>query len=310
MPSATATLTPTATSTAPATATNQPTATTTTQPALIGDFVWHDLNGDGLQTVGEAPLAGITVTLYSTETTGLAAVGSMAPLTATALMTTVTQTDGHYAFTVTLPGRYFVTFTGSAPFVPTRCNQSVDDASDSDACRVDLSRIGQTAPFTVTIPQTQPDWDAGFTLPAMIRGRAYLDRNRNQQQDMDEAPISGLTIILQEGSTIEQQGRSFVGRPQKRVRLTVNNRELARTITSADGSYAFSHLTPGRYQLVIVLPVGFTAPSTILALPWLNSGELLSEDAGLIALQPTNLTEAPEPLHRLYLPLVQKLQEE
>lgn len=262
------------------------------------------MNGDGLQTLGEAPLAGITVTLYSTGTSGV--VGASAPLTATAVMTTVTQLDGRYAFTVTLPGCYFVTFAGPAPFMPTLCNQSVDETSDSDACRVDLSSVGQTDPFTVAVPQTQPDWDAGFTLPATIRGRAYLDRNRNNQPDPDEPPISGLTLILQEGNKVVQSGRAFFRRPLMRVRLNLGTRELARTITAADGSYAFPNLTPGRYQLSIVLPAGFTAPTTTIALPWLNSGELMSEDTGLIALQPTNLTEAPEPGHRLYLPLVQQ----
>lgn len=87
--------------------------------------------------------------------------------------------------------------------------------------------------------------------------------------------------------------------------MNIGNREVAQTVTDADGNYTFPNLTPGRYQLFIVVPVGFTAPSATIILPWLNSGELLSEDAGLFALQPTNLDEAPEPNHRVYLPLAQ-----
>lgn len=222
-----------------------------------------------------------------------------------AVMTTVTQLDGRYVLTTLLPGRYLIAFTSSSSHVPTLCNQGSDERVDSDACRTDLIRVGQTALFTVTVPQTQPDWDAGFTVPATIRGRAYLDLNRNNQLDPEEPPMSGLIIVLQEGNKVEQSGRAFFRRPQTRMWLNLGNQELARTVTGVDGSYAFSNLTPGRYQLSIVVPVGFTASSTVLTLPWLYSGELLSEDAGLFALQPTNLTEAPEPNHRVYLPLVQ-----
>lgn len=263
------------------------------------------MNGDGVQTVDEPPLAGITVTLYSTAAHGADGVALHSFLTGTAVITTVTQFDGRYAFTTSTPGRYFIAFTGPTPYVPTLCNQGNDETADSDACRVALTGTAQTAIFTVTVPQTQADWDAGFTLPATIRGRAYLDHNRNNQLDPGEPPMSGLTIVLQEGSKVEQSGRAFLRRPKTRVQLNLGNQELARTITSADGSYLFPNLTPGRYQLFVIVPSGFTAPSPMIVLPWLNSGELMSEDTGLIALQPTNLTEAAEPNHRVYLPLVQ-----
>ena len=278
----------------------------TTQPARIGGRVWLDRNGDGVQPGGEPPLANITVTLYSTATIGVDGVTLRSLLTGTAVITTVTQQDGGYLFTPLTPGRYFIAFTSPAPYVPTLCNQGNDETTDSDACRVALTGTGQTASFTVTVPQTPADWDAGFTFPATIRGRAYLDGNRNNQRDPDEPPMRGLTIVLQEGSKVEQSGRAFFLRPDVHVQLNIGNREVARTITGADGSYAFPNLTPGRYQLLLVLPVDFTAPATVLTLPWLASGELLNEDAGLFALQPTNLTEAPEPNHCcVYLPLVQ-----
>lgn len=220
-------------------------------------------------------------------------------------MTTWTQLDGRYSFTDPLPGRYFMTFAGLPSFVPTSCNQGSDELRDSDACRVDLTNVAQTAPFTVTTQQVQPNWDAGFTLPATIRGRAYLDLNRNNQPDPAEPPVVDVTIILQEGNIVVQSGRTFLQRRKMFMVLNRNNQELARTVTGADGSYIFTNLTPGRYQLSIILPVGFTAPSPTIILPWLTSGEQLREDAGLVAIQPTNLTEAPEPTRRLYLPLIQ-----
>ncbi|MDL0403782.1 SdrD B-like domain-containing protein, partial [Corynebacterium lehmanniae] len=33
------------------------------EPASVGDFVWEDSNGNGLQDEGEPPVAGVTVTV-------------------------------------------------------------------------------------------------------------------------------------------------------------------------------------------------------------------------------------------------------
>ena len=263
---------------------------------MIGDLVWHDQNGDGLQNVGEPPLAGITVTLYSTGTGGVDRIMSRTALTGTVVMTAVTQLDGRYAFTTWTPGRYFIAFASPASYVPTLCNQGSEEAVDSDACRLNLTEIGQTGSFTIINPPTQVDWDAGFTFPATIRGRTYLDTDRDNEQDVGEAPLAGVTIILQEGASAQQR---------KGFPLTAAGRELARAVTDAAGVYRFANLTPGRYQLAVVAPAGYTATTTQLTLPWLTTGELLSENAGLVALQPTNLVEAPEPRHRLYLPLAQ-----
>lgn len=272
---------------------------------MIGDRVWHDQNGDGLQTVGEPPLAGITVTLYSTGAIGVDGIMSRTALTVTVVMTTVTQLDGRYAFTTWTPGRYFITFASPARYVPTLCNQGSEEAVDSDACRLDLTEIGQTRSFTITNPPMQVDWDAGFTFPATIRGRTYLDTDRDNEQDVGEAPLAGVTIILQEGAPAEQwKGFPLPDQAYGAVR-TAAGRELARAVTDAAGAYRFANLTPGRYQLAVVVPAGYTATTTQILLPWLTTGELLSENAGLVALQPTQLAEAPEPRHRLYLPLAQ-----
>ncbi|MEM7352067.1 MAG: SdrD B-like domain-containing protein, partial [Acidobacteriota bacterium] len=65
----------------------------------IGDFVWQDDNGDGVQDAGEAGLAGVQVDL----TTALG----------TAVASTTSDTNGAYLFTGLLPGDYVVTFSAS-----------------------------------------------------------------------------------------------------------------------------------------------------------------------------------------------------
>lgn len=257
-----------------------------------------------MQTGDEPPLQGVTVTLYSTVTgraDGLA-IGA-APVTTTAVLTTVTQLDGDYRFTALLPGHYYLEFAGPSTVVPTACKQGADDIVDSDACRPALSPIGRTAVFTVTANQPQPDWDAGFTQPVTIQGRAYRDANHNNQPDADEAGMAGVTVILQTTNTNAPAANSE--RTRWAVNLASAVQELARTQTDANGNYSFTQLTPGRYQLLITVPAGFTLPtSDLIVLPPLPPGATLLESAGLVALQPTNLSDMPEPNHRLYLPLV------
>ncbi|MBK9463111.1 MAG: carboxypeptidase regulatory-like domain-containing protein [Sphingobacteriales bacterium] len=53
----------------------------------IGDYVWNDLNGDGVQDAGETGISGVTVTLSPDGTT----------------TTTTTDANGNYSFD-NLPG--------------------------------------------------------------------------------------------------------------------------------------------------------------------------------------------------------------
>ena len=62
--------------------------------ASLGNFVWNDLNRDGIQDANEAGIQGVQVTLYDS---GGHVMG-----------TTTTDASGYYAFTDLLPGTYSV----------------------------------------------------------------------------------------------------------------------------------------------------------------------------------------------------------
>jgi len=166
------------------------TPTPSGEPARLGDQVWYDTNGNGLQDADEAPLQGITVTLFTTDTTLL----SSAVLTNTPVATTTTDLNGRYLFTPTQAGQYYLRFTSGPDLAPTQCNQGLDDTIDSDACRLGLTSSGQTAIFTFTMQQSQPIWDAGFAEPVAIQGRVYQDENGNAQLDANEAFVVNATV--------------------------------------------------------------------------------------------------------------------
>jgi len=266
--------------------------------ATIAGLSWLDQNGDGLRTDEEPPLAGITVTLYSTVPLTVAG-GSLGN---TVVMTTVTASDGHYQFMAVPTATYFLRFAGPATLVPTQCNQGNAEELDSDVCQRGLTPVGQSASFPVAANQATIVRDAGFTHPVTISGYAYLDQNRNAQRDANEPAMPGVLLILQEAVPVTAMDVSAVLEPN----VWGGSREVGRMVSGSEGSYGFTPLVPGRYQLLIDPPPGFSVPgSTVQVLPPLAPGQSLSEVAGLVAVQPTALEEAPEPSHRFYLPLIQ-----
>ena len=96
-----------------------PTPTRTPTPINIGNLVWHDLNGNGIQDAGEPGIAGMTVQLWNAAKNNL-------------IFSAVTNANGNYTVIAPVPGDYrvrVVPFSGSS-FSPK--NQGADDTKDSD----------------------------------------------------------------------------------------------------------------------------------------------------------------------------------
>jgi uncharacterized repeat protein (TIGR01451 family) len=97
----------------------------------IGDFVWNDLNANGIQDSGEPGIGGVAVQLKS---------GS------TVLQTTTTSSSGYYQFTAVCAGTYTVLVATPAGFSPTQSlkgtNRSID--SNGSPATVTLSTSSST----------------------------------------------------------------------------------------------------------------------------------------------------------------------
>ncbi|NEQ39976.1 MAG: hypothetical protein F6K40_28535, partial [Okeania sp. SIO3I5] len=100
--------------------------------ASLGDKVFFDDDGDGIQDAGEDGVDGVTVTL-----TGGGADGDIDTVGDNTTETTITDENGMYSFTNLNPGEeYQVTFEEStlpSGFEFTDADQGGDDATDSDA---------------------------------------------------------------------------------------------------------------------------------------------------------------------------------
>ncbi len=154
--------------------------------ARIGDFVWEDLNGNGLQEAGEPGVNGVTVQIVKDGVPGA---------------TTTTNGVGFYSFEDLTPGSYSVIVTLPAGALFTAAYVGGDPTVQS---HVDIN--GATETVTVAAGQAVLTLDAGIIRPAAIGDRVWLDLNGNGIQDAGEVGLAGVTVRLLDGAgqTIDQ----------------------------------------------------------------------------------------------------------
>jgi hypothetical protein len=133
---------------------------------LLGNRVWLDKNGNGLQDPDEPGLGGVCVNLYDAATGNL-------------LADTSTDLNGYYSFNVSQGGAYVLEFVKPDGLQFTSANIG-DDQRDSDADPAS----GRTAAFTVA--QDDGSWDAGFLAPA---GLTLAEASGNPAGAADVGPV-------------------------------------------------------------------------------------------------------------------------
>ena len=184
----------------------------------IGDRVWIDIDGDGVDDVGEPGIANVTVTLYD-------AGGDMLPGGGddTLLETTVTDTNGNYLFDNLPPGTYYVDVTNAD--IPTGLALS-PGSTDPSAVR------------TITGNEAFFDVDFGYrnasTTTAIIGDLVWSDGNGDGVRQPNEPGIGGVTVDL-----IDLGPDGIAGTPDDSVSQT--------TTTDVDGSYLFVAAAPASY---------------------------------------------------------------
>ena len=194
--------------------------------ASLGNYVWDDVNQNGLQDDGETGINGVTVVVL--DSLG-GVVGS--------LVTTddVNGNPGFYQLTGLAPGTYTVQVdsnTVPANFVPTVANNG-DDANDSD------SENGAAVSVTLAPGESNPTIDFGYfsTANSSIGYLVWNDANGNGLVDGDEAGIPGVTVTLTDAA----------------------GNVITTTTTDDNGAYLFDGLPAGTYMVIIdgnSLPAG------------------------------------------------------
>ncbi|MCB0126980.1 MAG: hypothetical protein KDE58_32190, partial [Caldilineaceae bacterium] len=122
-----------------------------TGSAAVGNFVWNDLNQNGIQDGGaEVGVPSVTVRLFTSDGTLVAE--------------TTTNDQGIYNFLAVDPGEYYVEFALPANFEVSPRNVGSDDEVDSD---VDAT-TRRTATFVLPVFTTDLRWDLGLLQPTSL----------------------------------------------------------------------------------------------------------------------------------------------
>ena len=184
----------------------------------VGNYVWNDMNQDGIQNGGEVGIDGVKVYL-------LDGVG-------TVLDSTITAGGGAYLFPNLQPGDYQIKFDIQAGYFASMQDAGADDTVDSDGDPV----TGLTSVFTLAGGEDNPTLDMGlYQTSGSIGNFVWQDLNNDGIQNVGEPGIENVKVYLKDnlGNIIDS------------------------TTTNASGAYSFGGLAPGDYSLQFVDPVGY-----------------------------------------------------
>lgn len=192
----------------------------------IGDRVWEDTDGDGLQGATEPPVAGVDVTL--TDDWGGKAYKAK------------TQSDGTYSFPDVRPGYYHLKFGPSSDWRFTRqvANHLADDSDVIPSTIPD--KVGLTGQVKLASGVENKDVDAGLYHPATISDFVWEDLDGDGKQGgVGEYGLAGVVVSIYDA-------------------LNPTNPPLVTLpATTGTGAYAFTEVAPGSYAVRFQLPYGY-----------------------------------------------------
>jgi uncharacterized repeat protein (TIGR01451 family) len=203
---------------------NCPTCTFTELPfgeGEVGDFVWEDTNGNGLQDVGEPGIPNVHVYLY-TEAGVL-------------FQTVVTNAQGYYLFEYVPVGSYQLRFDIPTGYTSTFVMPGNDNLNS------DINGEGITPVFQLDTDLSRLDLDAGFYRCIPVGEVVWYDFNKNDIRDNFENGINGLEVNIYRrvGSTWQLYGSTYTGHKPG---------------TPSDDGYWKFCVPPGMYYVHVDMP--------------------------------------------------------
>ncbi len=224
------------------------------QSAALGDYVWLDSNGDGVQGASETGIQGVTVNLWR-DTNGDGNVESNE-----ILKTTTTDATGHYEFYGLTPGLdYQVQVV--APTGDTFTTQYAQGADANNAVATDsnVNASGLSGVIVLQPGQNNATIDAGLVSPtgpgggpggggsglavSSLSGTVYVDNQGTGSFATGDTLLPGVTLALLN--------------PDGTPAHDANGILVATVTTDANGNYSFGNLLAGNYQIVETQPNGY-----------------------------------------------------
>jgi uncharacterized repeat protein (TIGR01451 family) len=188
----------------------------------VGDRVWYDVDGDGVQDAGEPGIAGASVALTWLGLDGVAGGGDDEIFTAT------TGADGLWSLT-NLPAGNYTTAISNLP------NGLISQTFGANAFNIPAGQINRS------------DLDFGYRGTGAIGNFVWLDLDNDAVQDVNEPGLAGASVSL--------TWAGFDG-------TLGNGDDLAyaaiTTATTAPGvgNFSFGNLPSGNFRLQFTPPTG------------------------------------------------------
>jgi uncharacterized repeat protein (TIGR01451 family) len=199
--------------------------------ASVGDRVWEDKNGDGIQDSGEVGIPGVTVAIYRDINKN-----GVIDATDPKLATQVTDANGNYNFTELLPHDR-LTGAGHNDFIVKVEGGVPTGATNTTPIQKAVDLSSATENFNTA--------DFGYKFPTYsVSGTLYKD---NSPQDSN----------FNNGET------TLPGNITLQLINSTNNAIVATTTTTATGTYTFSNVSNGNYTIKVDatdsdIPSGYT----------------------------------------------------
>jgi len=192
--------------------------------ALIGDFVFDDLDGDGIQDFNESGIPGVQINVFNDDQN---------------LVTTVI-TDQNGMYEVELPtGNYYLDFIledeSYDPTIPLATSPNNDSNITGDF------GTNTTSLFSVVNGQDDFSLDAGFFRCERIQGTAWYDEQDDDVRQDFENGVNGLVVNL-----FRQVNGSF----ELWASTTTGHKP---STPSDDGFWDFC-VSPGTYYVEVIMP--------------------------------------------------------
>ena len=229
-----------------------------TELTSIGNRIWDDINGNGVQDAGEPGIPNVVVTISSTSGPLVTSLGCNGTNAAGVATTATTNSSGQYEFRCLETGKSFVLSIDKsqlgaggalAGYAATVAGAGGNIQLDSNGTDNGTAIIGAGT----TVPGVDNTYDFGFiksggngtttttsSAPTGSIGNfVFLDANNNGTFDAGDSPVNGATVeLIQNGNSIRT------------------------AITGADGAYNFTGLTAGTYSVRVTRPAGLNVTPT------------------------------------------------
>ncbi len=149
----------------------------------IGDYVWYDVDGDGVQDAGEPPLENVRVYLDSDDD-GVWDANEPSALTTIA---------GAYSFDGLIPGTFLLRV--DAATIPAGMTASFDQDGIATANRTSV---------VLAVATTRTDIDFGYEATVELAGNLYIDTNGNGDQDGGEPNLPDVDVLITDALGVER----------------------------------------------------------------------------------------------------------